>query len=103
MIAILTLMKGKGHTTRSKVTDVEVSAFSECFLFCYFFFLHSFFSESKFVTLSLSILLFFTCTLQSGFWRLVPWLRSTERMKGSEKLPEPVVVPANKPHVLLLK
>ena len=30
--AFLTLMKGQGHTTRSKVTDVEVSAFSECFL-----------------------------------------------------------------------
>ena len=31
--AFLTLMKGQGHTTRSNVTDVEVSAFSECFLF----------------------------------------------------------------------
>ena len=30
--AFLTLTKGQGHTTRSKVTDVEVSAFSECFL-----------------------------------------------------------------------
>ena len=37
--AFLTLMKGQGHTTRSKVTVVEVSAFSECFLFfCFFFF-----------------------------------------------------------------
>ena len=32
--AFLTLIKGQGHTTRSKVTDVEVSAFSECFLLC---------------------------------------------------------------------
>ena len=31
--AFLTLTKGEGHTTRSKVTYVEVSAFSECFLF----------------------------------------------------------------------
>ena len=31
--AFLTLTKGQGHSTRSKVTDVEVSAFSECFLF----------------------------------------------------------------------
>ena len=30
--AFLTLTKGQGHTTTSKVTDVEVSAFSECFL-----------------------------------------------------------------------
>ena len=30
--AFLTLTKGQGHTTRSKITDVEVSAFSECFL-----------------------------------------------------------------------
>ena len=36
--AFLTLTKGQGHTTRSKVTDVEVSAFSECFLFFFFFF-----------------------------------------------------------------
>ena len=28
----LTLTKGQGHTTRSKVTDVEVFEFSECFL-----------------------------------------------------------------------
>ena len=31
--AFLTLTKGQGHTTRSKVTEYEVSAFSECFLF----------------------------------------------------------------------
>ena len=31
--AFLTLTKGQGHTTTSKVIDVEVSAFSECFLF----------------------------------------------------------------------
>ena len=31
------MTKGQGHTTRSKVTDVEVSAFSECFLFFFFF------------------------------------------------------------------
>ena len=36
--ALLTLTKGQGHTTRSKVTDVEVSTFSECFLFLFFFF-----------------------------------------------------------------
>ena len=35
--AFLTLSKGQGHTTRSKVTDVEVSAFSECFMFLCFF------------------------------------------------------------------
>ena len=29
-LAFLTLAKGQGHTTRSKVTDVEASAFSEC-------------------------------------------------------------------------
>ena len=29
--AVLTLTKGQGHTISSKVTDVEVSAFSECF------------------------------------------------------------------------
>ena len=34
--AFLTFTKGQGHTTRSKVTDVEVSAFSECFLFTLF-------------------------------------------------------------------
>ena len=28
----LTLTKGQSHTTRSKITDVDVSAFSECFL-----------------------------------------------------------------------
>ena len=27
------LTKGQGHTIRSKITDVEMSAFSECFLF----------------------------------------------------------------------
>ena len=27
------MTKGQGHNSRSKVTDVEVSAFSECFLF----------------------------------------------------------------------
>ena len=32
-LAFLTLTKGQGHTSRSKDTDVEVSAFSECFLF----------------------------------------------------------------------
>ena len=31
--AFLTLTKCPGHTTRSKVIDVKVSAFSECFLF----------------------------------------------------------------------
>ena len=31
--AFLTLTICQGHTIRSKVTDVEVSAFSECFLF----------------------------------------------------------------------
>ena len=31
--AFLTLTKGQGHTIRLKVTDMEVSAFSECFLF----------------------------------------------------------------------
>ena len=35
--AFLTLRKGHGQTTRSSVTDVEVSAFSECFLFVKFF------------------------------------------------------------------
>ena len=35
--AFLTLTKGQGHTTRSMVTDVEVSAFCECFLLCFFF------------------------------------------------------------------
>ena len=34
--AFLTLANGQGHTIRSKVTDVEVSAFSECFLFSAF-------------------------------------------------------------------
>ena len=29
----LTLTLGQGHNSRSKVTDVEVSAISECFLF----------------------------------------------------------------------
>ena len=29
--AFLTLTKGLGYTTRSKITDVEVSAFYECF------------------------------------------------------------------------
>ena len=41
--AFLTLTKDQGHTTRSKVTDVEVSAFSKCFLFIIiilFFFQH---------------------------------------------------------------
>ena len=33
--AFLTLTKGQGSTTRSKVTDVEMSAFSECFLLIY--------------------------------------------------------------------
>ena len=32
------LTQGQGHNWRSKVTDVEVSAFSECFLFHFFFF-----------------------------------------------------------------
>ena len=32
----LTLKKGQGHTTSSKVTDMEVSAFSEFFLFFFF-------------------------------------------------------------------
>ena len=36
--AFLTLMKGQDHTTRSKVTDAEVSAFSECFLLLIFLF-----------------------------------------------------------------
>ena len=35
--AFLTLRKGQDHTTRSNVTDVEVSAFSECFLLNYVF------------------------------------------------------------------
>ena len=35
--AFLTLTKGQGHIARSKVTDVEVSAFSECFLVIYYF------------------------------------------------------------------
>ena len=34
--AFKTLTIGQGHTTRSKVTDVEVSAFSEWFLFYFF-------------------------------------------------------------------
>ena len=37
--AFLTLTKGQGHATRSKVTDVEVSAFSECFLFFFVIFI----------------------------------------------------------------
>ena len=37
--AFLTLTKGQGHNSRSKVIDVEVSAFSECFLFSMFTFL----------------------------------------------------------------
>ena len=36
--AFLTLTKGQGHT-RSKVTDVELSAFSECFFFFFSFFI----------------------------------------------------------------
>ena len=36
--AFFTLRKGQGHTTRSNVTDVEVSAFTECFLFFHIFF-----------------------------------------------------------------
>ena len=35
--AFLTLTKGQDHTTRSKVKDVEVSAFSECFLSILFY------------------------------------------------------------------
>ena len=31
--AFLALTKGQGHTTKSNVTDMEVSAFSEWFLF----------------------------------------------------------------------
>ena len=33
----LTLMESQSHTSRSKVTDVEVSTFSGCFLFCFLF------------------------------------------------------------------
>ena len=36
-LAFLTLTKGQDHTTRSKVTDMEVFAFSECFLLSFFF------------------------------------------------------------------
>ena len=36
--AFFTLTKGQGHTTMSNVTDVEVSAFSEWFLFIVIFF-----------------------------------------------------------------
>ena len=34
--AFLTLTKDQGHSTSSKVTDVEISALSECFLFVIF-------------------------------------------------------------------
>ena len=43
--AVLTLRKGQGHTTRSNVTDVEVSAFFECFLFFVWFFLNTYFQQ----------------------------------------------------------
>ena len=36
--SFLTLTKGQDQTSKSKVTDVEVSAFSECFLFLILFF-----------------------------------------------------------------
>ena len=35
-LAFLTLTKRQGHTWRSNITDVEESAFSECFLFAIF-------------------------------------------------------------------
>ena len=45
--AFLTLTTGQGHTTRSNVTAVEVSAFSECFLFSLFFFFFFFWYPCK--------------------------------------------------------
>ena len=38
MTPSLTLTKGQGHTKRSKITDMDVSAFSECFLFDVYFY-----------------------------------------------------------------
>ena len=50
-LSFLTLMKGQGHTTKSKVTDVEGSEFFECFLFCRFF------SSNKYIFFILQIFL----------------------------------------------
>ena len=52
--AFLTLTKGEGHTTRSKVTDVEVSAFSEQLLVC---------------VVCLKLLMIFTPSFLTRWWR----------------------------------
>ena len=66
--AFLTLTKGQGHTTRSTVTDVEVSAFSECFLFffCYFSFFGISHSAFFFFFFNYSVL-HFECSLGTGY------------------------------------
>ena len=54
--AFLTLTKGQGHTTMSKVTDVEVSAFSEFFfLFFLAFYLYFCFSGVTALAILMSV------------------------------------------------
>ena len=69
--AFLTLTTGQGHTTRSNFTDVEVSAFSECFLFWLWFFFLFLFSlhwilsydiKLKYLRSLIYSCLFFRCT-----------------------------------------
>ena len=86
--AFLTLTKGQGHNSRSKVTDVEVSAFSECFLFLYPF---SFFSQGKSFAFGVMIILNFILfvTIAVGqlaiFWTVrKSKIRSSTSNKSSE-------------------
>ena len=69
--ASLTLTKGQGHTTRSKVTDVEVSAFSKCFLFCPFFNFQALIAKSDtFIWLDASSRFYPTVNFEEFFQKL---------------------------------